>query len=125
MKQKPFPDRLILADYGMRGDSRLFILENDFRFFSSKGCITVPKGFVTDGASIPRIFWNIFYPLGPYFDAAVVHDWGYSKLNLSFNKLEIDNLFLEGMEMLGVGWIQRKLIYRAVRLFGGSSYKGH
>src|SRR6266436_814094 len=36
----------------------------------------VPPGAVTDGASIPRVFWSIAGPFeGKYRDAAVVHDY--------------------------------------------------
>ena len=38
------------------------------------GAVTVPTGFVTDFASIPRIFWSALRPDGEYAYAAVVHD---------------------------------------------------
>ena len=34
----------------------------------------VPKDFVTDGATIPRLAWGIFPPVCQYFPAAAVHD---------------------------------------------------
>ena len=34
----------------------------------------VPKGFIHDFASIPRIFWPILSPTGPYSRSAVLHD---------------------------------------------------
>lgn len=37
--------------------------------------VDVPEGFVTDGASVPRLLWWLFPPTGRYFLAAVVHDW--------------------------------------------------
>lgn len=37
--------------------------------------ITVPKGFITDGATTPRIVWSLFPPTGRYFLAAVLHDY--------------------------------------------------
>ena len=37
--------------------------------------VTVPAGFITDGASVPRLLWWLFPPVGRYFLAAVVHDW--------------------------------------------------
>jgi Protein of unknown function (DUF1353) len=39
--------------------------------------VTVPKGFVTDFASIPQIFWTILRPDGDYAYAAVIHDYLY------------------------------------------------
>lgn len=35
---------------------------------------TVPAGFETDGATIPRLFWGVFPPVCQYFPAAAVHD---------------------------------------------------
>lgn len=118
-----FPDKIQLADGGMRGSSRVFILEHYFRFISSAGIITVPTGFHTDGASIPRLFWNILSPFGSYFPAAIIHDFLYSVRNLRFNRLESDRIFMEAMKTLGVPWITRKTIYTAVRLGGRSSFK--
>jgi hypothetical protein len=37
--------------------------------------ITVPPGFATDFASIPRMFQGIVQKLGPHIEAAVVHDY--------------------------------------------------
>lgn len=35
-------------------------------------CIDVPVGFITDGASIPGLFWNLFSPMRSCLCAAVV-----------------------------------------------------
>ena len=37
--------------------------------------IEVPAGFVSDLASVPRIFWPFLPPDGDYSQAAVLHDW--------------------------------------------------
>lgn len=41
--------------------------------------VIVPEGFITDGASIPRIFWSLagLKPDGLYRAAALVHDFFY------------------------------------------------
>lgn len=119
-----FPDELRFIDAGMNGDSRLFRVEEDFHYKSPKGVIRVPKGFITDGASIPRCFWNIFDPFGPYLKIAVCHDYLYSPLNKDFDRLQSDQIFLEGMKDLKIGFIQRNLIYHSVRLFGWMFYRG-
>lgn len=79
--------------------------------------ITVPAGFQTDFASVPRFFWRLFPPTGNYCPAAVIHDWLYRMTDVD-RKL-CDDVFLEGMAVLGVNWITRYTIYRAVRIFGG------
>jgi len=39
------------------------------------GDVQVPARFVSDGASVPRILWMFFPPIGLYFYAALVHDY--------------------------------------------------
>lgn len=122
-----FPDVATFRDAGMRGDCRIFQLTESFRYHSSVGTIRIPKGFYTDGASVPRIFWNIFSPFGSYFSAALVHDFLYSKDSDSIfptaDRAEADHIFLEAMYNAGVGWLTRHTVHSAVRLGGWSSYK--
>jgi len=122
-----FPDVAQFSDAGMRGGSRIFRLTAAFRYRSPVGTITIPKGFYTDGASVPKMFWNIFSPWGSYFSAALVHDYLYSKdSDDSFpvaDRKEADLIFKEAMFNAGVGWITRETVYRAVRLGGWASYK--
>jgi len=121
-----FPDTVTLQDAGMRGDSRIFRLMHFFRYHSSCGTVTIPTGFITDGASIPKVFWSILYPFGPYFPAALVHDYLYSKASNQFfhvSRETADKIFKEAMFNIGIGWITRETIYRAVRIGGRKSYK--
>jgi hypothetical protein len=118
-----FPDKLELEEAGVKNGRTIFRLTAPFRYVSSLGEIKVPAGFVTDGASIPRVFWNIFDPYGPYLKAAVVHDYLYSPLNDDYYRGEADCIFKEAMYNMGIGWPTRETIYRAVRLFGRSSFK--
>ena len=37
--------------------------------------ITIPKGFITDGATIPKLFWNILSPFGRFFKSCALHDY--------------------------------------------------
>jgi hypothetical protein len=119
-----FPDTAILKDAGMRNGSRIFELAEPFRYESRIGWIEVPAGFHTDGASIPRVFWNILSPFGDYFPAALVHDFMYSKASKWLTTREqADLIFLDAMYDVGVGWLTRHTIHRAVRLAGWASYK--
>jgi len=84
----------------------------------------VPSGFLTDYASIPSIFWNIpgFDPEGPAKFPAVLHDYLYSIRGFGpyfKSRPKCDALFLEAMESVGVGWLNRHLIYWSVRACGG------
>jgi hypothetical protein len=49
-----------------------YLLVKDFKYKS----ITVPKGYETNGADIPRVFWWFVPPFKPkYLPAVVVHDY--------------------------------------------------
>lgn len=85
------------------------------------GVITVPAGFVTDFASVPRGLWNLFPPQGQYSRAAVVHDFLYRCTDV--DRELCDQVFLEAMQLLGVSWLTRRLMFRAVRIWGGIARK--
>jgi hypothetical protein len=120
----PFPDKLRFEDAGMHKGSRLFMLIEKFRYFSSYGTISVPAFFITDGASIPRVFHSLMGPYGSYFYAAVIHDYLYSAHNDQFDRYESDQIFKEAMFNVGVPWWTRETVFRAVRLAGWRHFKG-
>ena len=83
--------------------------------------ITVPIGFTTDFASIPRFARNLIPKLGKYNKAAVIHDYLYS-VKITTRK-GADKCFRDGMKDLGVVKWKRTLMYFAVRLFGGFAWR--
>jgi hypothetical protein len=86
-----------------------------------KRSITVPVGFLTDLASIPRTIWNILPPVGAYDAAAVVHDLLYQRGTVDespVQRVDADRVLREGMEALGVRRWQRWTIYAGVRVGG-------
>ena len=85
--------------------------------------VTVPKGFVTDFASIPRIFWSVLRPDGEYAYAAVVHDYLYWIQTRSRD--EADHIFKMAMEDFEISALTVGAMYRAVRVGGGSSWDGN
>ncbi|EAP2902404.1 DUF1353 domain-containing protein [Salmonella enterica subsp. enterica serovar Chester] len=94
-----------------------------FAFYLSEDysdVIEVPAGFITDLATIPRIFWSLMPPDGRYAKAAIIHDYLYD--NALRTKYEADRIFLDGMTVLGVPRWKRTIIYWAVRLFGRGNY---
>ena len=105
-------------------DGKRWRLDEDFCYhvgeYPSTSIIRVAAGFITDFASIPRIFWNILHPTGEYGKAAVIHDWLYRTHECS--RKQADEIFYEAMTVLGVAWWKRATMYRAVRWFGKSAY---
>lgn len=90
---------------------------------SDENYLIVPIDFITDFASIPRIFWSIYPPYHPKWGkAAIVHDY-LCKLkgrapNKDYTSAEVHKIFLEAMDVLKNDWFNRYLIYNAVRIFG-------
>lgn len=87
--------------------------------------IEVHKLFETDGASVPRIFWAILPTWGRYSRAAVIHDYLYNELRPGTQphpeaptRQRADAIFLEAMEVCGVGFLTRWIMWAAVRTFG-------
>lgn len=105
--------------------NRLFRLTAPFEYhvgaIGSGIVFTVPVGFVTDLASVPRAFWWLFPPHGDYTKAAVLHDYLYSSNVVS--RLWADEIFNEAMRVLGVNHATRWLIFKAVRTFGGQYFR--
>lgn len=82
--------------------------------------VEVPEGFVTDLASIPRVFWQVVTPEGRYAYAAVVHDFLYwTQLR---PKSEADQILNLAMEDSKVNDAQRWAIYQAVDKLGQSAW---
>ncbi|EBB6196917.1 DUF1353 domain-containing protein [Salmonella enterica subsp. enterica serovar Muenchen] len=103
-------------------DHFLWRVYESFEFYLSddSDVIEVPAGFVTDLASVPRIFWTLLPPDGKYAKAAIIHDYLYD--NALRTKKEADRIFLDGMEVLGVPKWKRTIMYWAVRWFGRGNY---
>lgn len=78
--------------------------------------ISVPVGFETDMASIPRPLWAILPPFGRYMPAAIIHDYLYMTQERS--RKQSDKIFKEAMKVLGVSWHRRNTMYWAVRAGG-------
>ena len=91
--------------------------------------IDVPKGFVTDLASIPRLLTPLFPIHGLQTRAAVVHDWLYANQgdvdSGPYTRKQCDEIFLIGMEQLGVGWLKRTMMYNAVRAGGWLAWRSY
>jgi hypothetical protein len=104
-------------------DGKYHIVHEPFTFDSESinKKITVPKGFVTDFASVPRAAWSIVPPTGRYTQAAVVHDWLYWDQPSDILRDQADMAFLEGMRDAGVNEAQAQAIYRVVRSPAGES----
>ncbi|WP_421292927.1 DUF1353 domain-containing protein [Aeromonas veronii] len=98
-------------------------LHEEYHVLSEHISFTIPKGFVTDLASVPRCIWNIFPPFGLYTGAAVAHDYLYRTAKIKVTREQADALFKEQMIKAGFDSTKAQLMYLAVRAFGWSSFK--
>jgi hypothetical protein len=79
--------------------------------------IRVPEGYVTDGASIPRVFHRIYHPfITEARWASGVHDYIYSHLYHEYPKSFADDLLKFMIERDGGSWVMRNSFYTAVRI---------
>lgn len=86
--------------------------------------IIVPKGFKTDLATIPPFFRMIVdYNDRQIRDAAVIHDWLYSKECTILDRNLADLILKEIMIDAGMDKWKVNLIYKIVRIFGKKFYK--
>ena len=85
--------------------------------------VTVPKGFVTDFASVPRVFWSLLPPDGIYTYAAVIHDYMYWQQSTS--RETADEVFKVAMLELRVQQSTVDAIYSAVRTFGSIAWNNN
>jgi hypothetical protein len=86
--------------------------------------VDVPRGYLMDGASVPRILWNIIPPWGAYGAATIVHDILCEYLQLTvqgvpckISRKQADDILFEAMQVLEVNPDTAEEIYTAVKLY--------
>jgi len=85
--------------------------------------ITVPAGFETDYASVPRVFRSLLSCKKRAAKPAVVHDYLYKTGIVS--RKTADRVFLQAMEVNKVNFFKRHLYYQAVNWFGWFAWRRH
>lgn len=120
-----FPQKLNVSPVGGSG---YWQLNKDFVYIPSKKLkiskITIPTGFKTNFASVPRIFRNIIQQWGKHGNAAIVHDYLYTVGCIPYvSRKTADDIFLNAMKYSKVGFLKRQIMYRTVRLCGAMNWK--
>lgn len=84
----------------------------------------IPKGFKTDFASIPRIFWNIIAPIGKHTLPSVLHDYLYEYgSSMGISRKKADKIFYDAMIESHVARITANVMWFCVRMFAFRHYK--
>lgn len=102
------------------------VLKRDYRVtLENDAVLTIRRGYVFDGASIPRLFWRVAgHPFEmPLLVAATCHDALYSAE--LFARGECDRVFRELMRRTGIGRIKRNVVWMAVRAAGWAVWNRH
>lgn len=110
-----------------RYGSDLWVVKRDFIYYlddTRMSTIKVPRGYLTDGATVPRVFWNLVPPWGKYGQACVLHDYmcEYPFYDDGTNRIVIgrkavDDILGEAMEVLNVPTSTRRIMMGGVNLY--------
>lgn len=99
-----------------------------FKYFvgseGSEQWVDVPRGYLMDGASVPRALWSIIPPWGSYGAATIVHDILCEYLQLTvegvpckISRKQADDILLEAMKVLNVDRREIAVISAAVSAY--------
>lgn len=116
----PFLDELITRDIG-DGNAEL-VKRFRYKCPDTVEIIEARKGFVTDFASIPRIFRVLITGNDNTKKPAVIHDKLYRDRVGERPRKRVDQIFLMGMKESGVPWWKRYMAYYGVRIGGWASW---
>ncbi|MBR6612346.1 MAG: DUF1353 domain-containing protein [Campylobacter sp.] len=106
-------DRVVVQPY----DKYKFEVAEEFSVTLNCIDFTIPKGFVTNGANIPRVFWSLFPPNSPeYLSAVVIHDYMCANVD-KYGYEKADKTFYEAMLDVGVAKWKAKLFYFWVKWY--------
>lgn len=103
----------------------MWVVTEGFTYhIDEKRSIRIPAGFLTDGASVPRIVSSIIPAWGDHGLASVVHDYLCEYLQVwqdgrrvNISREDCNKIFYECMNITGVGKIKAKAMYAAVKSY--------
>lgn len=85
----------------------------------------IPRGFESDGASVPRLFWRVVFPNSDSHvtTAGICHDCIYRIQPENWTRAEADRMFLAMLIEHGAPLHSAYMAYLAVRLFGWIAWR--
>jgi hypothetical protein len=115
--------------------TRKWEITKDFHYSINSNDLVIPKGFIFDGASVPKFLRSWLSPMGVLLVGGLIHDYGYKYQTLLSKgkktcyglKTQKDmdiifrdiNISVNGFKMINY------LAYYALRLGGFFAWKGH
>ena len=113
----PFKSNLVVEEIPDRAHT--WILRAPLEYKGHRDCFTVPQDYVTDFASVPKLFRWLVPKYGRYNKATALHDW-FCSSEVSEGRItrrDADGIFRRTMRELRVGFLQRWIMWAAVRLW--------
>lgn len=108
------------------GDNKAWITVEDMTYVigNTSDRIVVPRGFVTDFASIPEFLWSFgLSPHGQYSRAAVIHDFLYWSQGCT--REQADRLMVIAMKESRVDAFDEFVVYKGVAGAGGGAWRSN
>ena len=109
-----------------REDDRgnVFTVHYPYRVNFGGKTFLIPRGFESDGASVPRLFWRIVFPNSDSHatTAGICHDWIYRTQPGDSTREEADRMFYALLIEFGTPMHRALAAYLAVRCFGGIAW---
>lgn len=103
-------------------------LMSDYFYECGFAKVEIKKGFISNGANIPRFLWSFYPPNSPeYISASVIHDFLCDKAyqnNKSYEDFILaDKVFFIALKELGVDRFKSALFYLSCKTYHYLKYK--
>jgi hypothetical protein len=115
--------------------TRKWEIAKDWKYTIGEFAYVVPKGFVFDGASVPKFFRSWLSPMGVLLMGGLVHDYGYKYQTLLYaskkggngiqTQKSMDETFRDINICVNGFYVLNYLAYYALRLGGFMAWNGH
>ncbi len=102
---------------------KLWILLDDMLYDTPMGQFKVPAGYLTDHASVPRVFTSVVPPVQSCVaEASILHDWFYNTDSKDVPREFADECIKELTKARGGSTLLGNVTWAAVRAGGGGLY---
>ena len=117
-----FPEPIYKV-YRKDGETCLELLE-DLTYVLDTEVVIIPKGFISDGASVPWLFHDFICPNldSRTVASAFLHDYIYRTPTVNISRADADFYFYKISRMDGFPFRKASLAYLGLRIGGSSSY---
>jgi len=113
--------------------TRKWKIEEDWTYEMEGTKYRIPKGFIFDGASVPKYFRSWLSPMGVLLIAGLIHDYAYrvegllldTSVKVPLTQLEADTIFREVAIAVNGFKIINYIAYYALRLGGWIAWRKH